>query len=194
LEQNKQGFALDWVDRADFIAEYPTTMTRDEYIDKLFLRSGATPTTQERNQALSAYDSGFSLKEKRAQGIRAVIDTGAVYNAQYNSGFVLMQYFGYLRRNPNNAPDNDYSGYDYWLNKMNQFTLPGEDVRDPQVAERRVKRGEMVRAFIVSTEYLGRFGKDPSRGQQYGPVAQARPIASWGHETLASIVWFFNFV
>ena len=40
LEQNKQGFALDWVDRADFIAEYPTTMTRDEYIDKLFTAIG----------------------------------------------------------------------------------------------------------------------------------------------------------
>ncbi len=37
LEQNKQGFALDWVDRTDFLAEYPTALTRDEYIDKLFL-------------------------------------------------------------------------------------------------------------------------------------------------------------
>jgi hypothetical protein len=178
LEQNKQGFALDWVDRADFLAEYPTSMTREEFIDKLFTRSGATPSTQERNQALAAYDSGFSLKEKRAKGIRAVIDTGAVYNAQYNPAFVLMQYFGYLRRNPNNAPDGDYSGYDYWLAKMNNFSVPGEDVRDANVAVARVNRAEIVRAFIVSTEYRGRFGTDSSRGQQFGSVALARP-PSW---------------
>jgi hypothetical protein len=175
LEQNKQGFALDWVDRADFIAEYPTTMTRDEYIDKLFTRSGATPTTPERNQAQSAYDAGGSLKEKRAKGIRAVIDTGAVYNAQYNPAIVLMQYFGYLRRNPNNAPDSDYAGYDFWLNKMNQFSQPGEDMRDPNAAFARVKRAEMVKAFIVSFEYRGRFGNDPSRGTQFGSIALARP-------------------
>ena len=178
LEQNKQGFALDWVDRADFLAEYPTSMTRDQFIDKLFTRSAATPTTQERNQALFAYDSGSSLKEKRAKGIRAVIDTGSVYNAQYNPAFILMQYFGYLRRNPNNAPDGDYSGYDFWLTKMNNASLPGEDVRDPNVAVARVNRAEIVRAFIVSTEYLGRFGKDSSRGQQSGSVALARP-PSW---------------
>jgi hypothetical protein len=178
LEQNKQGFALDWVDRADFIAEYPTTMTRDEYIDKLFTRSAATPTAQERTQAQQAYDSGGSLKEKRAKGIRAVIDTGAVYNAQYNPAFVLMQYFGYLRRNPDNAPDNSFSGYDFWLNKMNQFSQPGEDMRDANVALARVKRADMVKAFVVSGEYRGRFGGDPSNGTQFGPVALMRP-ESW---------------
>ena len=166
LEQNKQGFALDWVDRADFIAEYPTTMTRDDYIDKLFMRSAASPTTQERNRALFAYDSGGSLKEKRAQGIRAVIDAGSVYNAQYNPAFVLMQYFGYLRRNPDDAPDNNFSGYDFWLNKMNQFSVPGEDVQDDDVALARVKRAEMVKAFLVSGEYRQRFAGSPGGNQE----------------------------
>jgi hypothetical protein len=133
-------------------------MVRDDYIDKLFLRSGATPTTQERNQAQFAYDSGGSVKEKRAKGIRAVVDTGAVYNAEYNPAFVLMQYFGYLRRNPDSAPDNNFGGYDFWLNKMNQFSLAGEDVRDAQTALNRMKRAEMVKAFLVAGEYRGRFG------------------------------------
>jgi len=194
LEQNKQGFALDWVDRADFLAEYPTSMTRDQFIDKLFTRSAATPSTPERNQALFAYDSGSSLKEKRAKGIRAVIDTGTVYNAQYNPAFILMQYFGYLRRNPNNAPDGDYSGYDFWLTKMNNASLPGEDVRDPNVAVARVNRAEIVRAFIVSTEYRGRFGTDSSRGQQSGSVALARQPENWGHDILANLVWLVRLV
>jgi hypothetical protein len=167
------------MDRSDFQAEYPLSLTRDEYIDRLFSRSGVTPTTQERNQALFAYDSGGSQKEKRAKGIRAVIDTGAVYNAQYNPAFVLMQYFGYLRRNPNNAPDSSYAGYDFWLKKMNDFSVPGEDVRDANVALAREKRADMVKAFLVSAEYRGRFGGDSSRGQQAGPITEPPPEAIW---------------
>ncbi|SRR5258705_5686029 len=31
-----------------------------------------------------------------------------------------MQYFGYLRRNPNDPQDTDYTGFDFWLTKLNQ--------------------------------------------------------------------------
>jgi hypothetical protein len=87
-----------------------------------------------------------------------VVDSKSVYNKQYNSAFVLMQYIGYLRRNPNDDPDIDHAGFDFWLNKLNSFSLPGEDVRDADVALQRVTRAEMVKAFIVSGEYRHRFG------------------------------------
>ncbi|HVS21785.1 MAG TPA: hypothetical protein VHD88_08040 [Pyrinomonadaceae bacterium] len=61
------------------------------------------------------------------------------------SGRVLMQYFGYLRRNPNDTPDPDYTGYDFWLTKLNQFN--GNFIN-----------AEMVKAFITSIEYRQRFG------------------------------------
>jgi hypothetical protein len=56
-----------------------------------------------------------------------------------------MQYFGYLRRNANELPDADHTGYDYWLSKLNQFN--GNFVN-----------AEMVKAFLVSDEYRHRFG------------------------------------
>jgi hypothetical protein len=56
-----------------------------------------------------------------------------------------MQYFGYLRRHPDDAPDNDLSGYNFWLTKLNSF---GGDFQ----------RAEMVKAFLVSGEYRQRFG------------------------------------
>ena len=56
-----------------------------------------------------------------------------------------MEYFGYLRRNPDDAPDNNRSGYDFWLAKLNQFN--GNFVQ-----------AEMVKAFITSDEYRQRFG------------------------------------
>ena len=57
----------------------------------------------------------------------------------------MAEYFGYLRRNPNDAPDSDYTGYDFWLTKLNQ--LNGNYIN-----------AEMVKAFLSSIEYRQRFG------------------------------------
>ena len=100
----------------------------------------------------------------RARALRSVAVSGSVYNKLYNPAFVLMQYFGYLRRNPDDAPDNSLDGYDLWLVKLKRFTLPGEDERDESVALARVRRAEMVRTFLLSAEYRRRFQGDPSRG------------------------------
>jgi hypothetical protein len=56
-----------------------------------------------------------------------------------------MQYFGYLRRAPDESPDADFSGYNFWLGKLNEFN--GNFVA-----------AEMVKAFITSIEYRQRFG------------------------------------
>jgi hypothetical protein len=81
-----------------------------------------------------------------------VSETRSVYNAAFNRAFVLMEYFGYLRRDP------DPAGFAFWLAKLDGVSLPGEDVRDPGVALARIKRAQMVEAFIDSIEYRARFG------------------------------------
>ena len=59
-------------------------------------------------------------------------------DASRNATFVVMQYFGYLRRDP------DESGFRFWLNKLNEF-------------DGNFERAEMVKAFITSGEYRQRF-------------------------------------
>jgi len=76
---------------------------------------------------------------------RRVAENSTLVTNEFNRAFVLMQFFGYLRRDPNSGPDNDYTGYDFWLTKLNQFN--GNFVA-----------AEMVKAFIGSTEYRQRFG------------------------------------
>jgi hypothetical protein len=68
-------------------------------------------------------------------------------NAEKNKAFVLMQYFGYLRRNPNDPPEVglNFDGYNFWLGKLNEFN--GNFVN-----------ADMVKAFIIATEYRQRFG------------------------------------
>ena len=62
--------------------------------------------------------------------------------------FVLAEYYGYLRRNPNDAPEIglNFNGYNFWLNKLNSF---GGNYID----------AEMVKAFTTSIEYRQRFGQ-----------------------------------
>ena len=81
----------------------------------------------------------------RAQALRLVAESDFFRTNELNRAFVLMEYFGYLRRNPNDPPDDNLNGYNFWLNKLNQFN--GNFVS-----------ADMVKAFIKSTEYRGRFG------------------------------------
>ncbi len=151
LAANKTAYLQNVVSRSAFTsqASFAPGVPAATFVDALFTNVGATPTTAERNAAISAYGSGDTAG--RALAMQSVIESGSGYNAVYNPAFVLMQYFGYLRRDP------DQGGYNFWLGKVNSFSSPGEDMRDDNQALARVQRAEMVRAFVESTEYRGRF-------------------------------------
>jgi hypothetical protein len=156
LEANRQAFLQEFVSRPEFVANFPQGVNVFTYVDALFANEGVIPTANERQAAINAYGTGNTLG--RAAALKSVIESDTVFNNQYNSAFVLMQYFGYLRRDADDLPNTNFDGYDFWLAKMNQFSIPGENVRDDDVALARVKRADMVESFIVSGEYRGRFG------------------------------------
>lgn len=156
LEANRQAYLEEFVSRPEFISAFPQGINVFTYVDTLFANEGVLPTAGERQSAINLYGTGNTLG--RAAALKSVAESDSVYNKQYNPAFVLMQYFGYLRRDPDDLPDNNFNGYDFWLNKMNQFSVPGEDVRDDDVALARVKRADMVKSFLISTEYRQRFG------------------------------------
>ena len=121
---------------------FPSSLTPAQFVDKLNTNAGNPLSQSERDQLVS--DLSTNAKT-RAQALRAVAEDPDLNTAEFNRAFVLMQYFGYLRRNPNDAPDSDHTGYDFWLQKLNQF---GGDFRT----------AEMVKAFITSLEYRARSG------------------------------------
>ena len=77
--------------------------------------------------------------ETRATVLRKVAESEEFSSNEFTRAFVLMEYFGYLRR------DADAAGYNFWLNKLNAFN--GNFIK-----------AEMVKAFISSSEYRQRFG------------------------------------
>jgi hypothetical protein len=93
----------------------------------------------ERNAAIALFGGAGNTGNLtvRAQVLRQVAEDPDLYNAESNRAFVLAEYFGYLRRNPNDPQDTDYTGYDFWLTKLNQFNgnyINAEMVEDENVA------------------------------------------------------------
>ncbi len=143
LEQNKQLFADEFVKRATFLALYPATLTAAQFVDALNVNTNGSLSTTERNDLVTRLGNN---QLTRAQALRAVVDDADFSARESNRAFVLMEYFGYLRRAPNETPDADFSGYNFWLSKLNSFN--GDYVR-----------AEMVKAFINANEYQNRFGQ-----------------------------------
>jgi hypothetical protein len=145
LDANKQAFVLGFVQRPEFMAAFAGSLTADQFVTQLATNAGIVLSSTERTNLLAVLGSTPSDMTKRASVLRSVAENADLKNAEFNKAFVLMQYFGYLRRNPNDAPDLDFSGYNFWLGKLNSFG--GNFVN-----------AEMVKAFILSDEYRHRFG------------------------------------
>jgi hypothetical protein len=153
LERNKQAYCDQFVTLKRFTDRYPAITTPAAFVTNLDTNAGNPLSTTEL-ATLIAEHSLFPAPggKSRSQVLRQIAEHQNLVNSEFNKAFVLMQFFGYLRRNPDNAPDADYTGYDFWLTKLNSFTQVGEDVLV------RVQKADMVKAFIVSGEYRKRFG------------------------------------
>lgn len=137
LEATKQAFVESWVTRSGFLQQYPLSMDGPGFIDALLLtvqQSSGVNLANERQPLINEWNANHS----RARVIRMLVDHPRFAQAEYNAAFVQMQYFGYLRRDP------DLSGFEFWLNVLN-------------TADANNYRG-MVCAFLTSAEYQYRFG------------------------------------
>jgi hypothetical protein len=139
LDQSKTNFANAFVQRPSFIAVYPTSMTAAEYVEALNTNTGNSLTPAQRDTLVAGL-SAPSPTETRGSVLRKIADNLVFIDREYNASFVLMEYFGYLRRDP------DQGGYDFWLGQVNRFPI-----RDIAVQH------AMVCSFITSAEYQQRF-------------------------------------
>ena len=147
LESNKQAYTGQFVQTSRFNAAFPMTMMPADFVDKLNQNAGNVLSPSERATAIGLFGGAAdsSNAAARAGVLRQIAEDPNLVNAEFNRAFVMAEYFGYLRRNANDSPDTDYTGYDFWLTKLNQF-------HGNYIAS------EMVKAFIKSTEYQQRYG------------------------------------
>ncbi|MEP6570470.1 MAG: DUF4214 domain-containing protein [Acidobacteriota bacterium] len=134
LRANKEAFANSFVNRAAFHAAFDS-MSNADYVATLISHTGVEFTADDRAALVSGLTQGTLT---RGDALRSIAENQQFVNAKRNETFVMMEYFGYLRRDP------DPGGYAFWLNKLNDFNGNFE-------------QAEMVKAFIVSGEFRDRF-------------------------------------
>lgn len=140
LEHNKREAAERWVARSDFQAQFGSLSNRD-YVNRLFDNVGVSGNETEREDLIHRLDFGL---ETRGSVLRRIAENDDFSHRETNPAFVLMQYFGYLHRNPDEGPDHDLAGFTFWLTKLNEHH--GD-----------FHKAEMVKAFLRSDEYRSRF-------------------------------------
>jgi hypothetical protein len=132
LEANKVAYFNEFVARPEFLAKYPSSLTNQQYVDNLLI-SANLPS----DPSLVGGLNGGTMT--RATVLRSVAESSTLQTRELNGGFVTMEYFGYLRRDP------DTGGFNFWRQKLIDFN--GNYIQ-----------AEMVKAFIESTEDRQRFG------------------------------------
>ena len=144
LEANRQAWAAELTTRRRFAAIY-ANVSNAQFVDTMNANTGGVLSQAERDSLVARLDAG---QLTRGQALAEVAVDPDLRAREFNQAFVLMQYYGYLRRNPDDAPEQtlDFQGFNFWLGKLNQF---GGDYR----------AAEMVKSFLVSEEYRRRFGR-----------------------------------
>jgi hypothetical protein len=111
-----------------------------EFVDKLFANAGVMTSDADR-RAAGEFDSAGNTTDKAAKAValRPVAENAELAQKDFDSPLVLMQYFRYLRRDPNSGPDANFDGYHFWLTKLDTFNG-------------NYQRAKMVKAFLTLGE------------------------------------------
>jgi len=116
-----------------------------EFVAKLFANAGVMPSDADRRAAVGEFGSAGNTADTaaKARALRPVAENADLAQKDFDSPLVLMQYFGYLRRDPNSGPDANFDGYHFWLTKLDTFKGNNQ-------------RAKMVKAFLILGEYRSR--------------------------------------
>jgi hypothetical protein len=141
LGAQKATFAASFVVREEFVNKYQNNTSAASFIDALLTnvqQVAGVDLSSQRDALVITYDSGGTINEGRALALHAVADNAEFKQALFNRAFVITEYFGYLRRNP------ELEGYAFWVNLIDN-------------REAGNYRG-LVCGFITSAEYQRHFG------------------------------------
>ncbi len=129
LEANLNEFARSWIERPKFKALYKST-TNERLVDELTAKAGINLAAAERAALIDQLGNDTTA---RAQVLLALVNNRDFIAREENRSLVLLHYFGYLRRNPDDPPDNNLDGFNFWVREV-------ETSGDPS----RLQRGFMA--------------------------------------------------
>ena len=114
LEANLKQFAERWIQTQKFQQRY-SEATSDRFVDALAANAGITLAVSERASLIDQLDN---RGESRGQVLLAIVYNPDFVQKEDKRSLVLLHYFGYLHRNPDDPPDKDLEGFNYWLREV----------------------------------------------------------------------------
>jgi glucose/arabinose dehydrogenase len=145
LDQSKTDFASVFVQRPSFIAQHPQSLTPGQYVDALNLATGNSLTQSQRDALVSGLMASPAT-ETRGSVLRKIAENQVFIDREYNAVFVLMEYFAYLRRDP------EQEGFDFWFDQLRRCPIRNVGAQHA-----------LVCSFLTSREYQERFSSVVSR-------------------------------
>jgi hypothetical protein len=149
LEESRAAFAREFVERAEISQKYQPATTADSFVDALIenvRQASGVDLSAARSSLIGKYQSGGTVSESRSLVLREIVESTALKEQELNPSFVLMEYFGYLKRDP------EEGGRLFWLNVLDQ-------------QDRNNYLG-MVCSFVTSAEYQSRFSSFVAHSNQ----------------------------
>lgn len=110
LEANRQALVEGWAAREEVRAAYDGA-TNAEFVEAILRNAGLDAEGRERAALVRRLDSG---EETRMGVLLRVVEDGKFYAREHDTAFVLIHFFGYLGRDPGDAPDRDFDGFLFW--------------------------------------------------------------------------------
>jgi hypothetical protein len=133
LEGNLRTFAEAWVARPEFQSAYKA-MSNEQYVEALIKNAGIDFDPTERAGLVDKLDRG---DHNRAELLLDIVNKQSFVEKEQTRSLVLLHYFAYLHRNPDDPPDNNLKGFNYWI----------------QQVEKSGDSSKLAQAFMSSFEY-----------------------------------------
>ncbi len=146
LQSKREAFAVAFVSRQSFLDLYPLSMSPAEFVAALNANTGGALKPEQAEALAAELTAAGNTTAARAAALREVAENEEYVKREFNRAFVLMQYFGYLRRAPNAPPDTGFGGYEFRLGKLDDN-------------QGNFVHAQMVSAFLDSFEYRRRFAQ-----------------------------------
>ena len=117
LHRNRSELLVNWTTSQEFTQLYQGKMNA-EFVDLLLRNADLSWSSGKRNQLLQSL---ASQPDSRQAALLSVVDDREFFAREYNNAYVLVHFFGYLRRNPDDAPDFDLKGFTFWRDRLNSW-------------------------------------------------------------------------
>jgi hypothetical protein len=120
LENNVREFAESWTRRAAFKSVYDS-LNDAQYVERLLANAGLKLNEGERAGLAAELSNGY---ETRAGVLLKIIRNQQFIEQERRRSLVVLHYFGYLRRNPDDPPDTGLGGVQFWVEDLERMNDP----------------------------------------------------------------------